>query len=149
MMSIAVKCCQKNSKPNPSRIVLLFSRELTNKNLEKNNGPRRNIVADYHRCNLIILLLENKSHKILFTNRRFWLVRLVGWKMVAATSNIELLSGRLLMTSVLSLNGIGWKLPEWAHLGSFWLVGWACLHTTRFGFALAATKPDKATRFLF
>ena len=29
------------------------------KNLEKNNGPRRNIVADYHRCNLIILLLEN------------------------------------------------------------------------------------------
>merc|ERR1719244_2164280 len=52
------------------------------KNLEKNNGPRRNIVADYHRCNLIILLFENKSHKILFTNRRFWLVRLVGRKMV-------------------------------------------------------------------
>ena len=48
------------------------------KNLEKNNGPRRNIVADYHRRDLIILLLENKSHKILFTNGRFWLVGLVG-----------------------------------------------------------------------
>ena len=55
---------------------------VSQKNLEKNNGPRRNIVADYHRCNLIILLLENKSHKIPFTNRRFWLVRLVGRKMV-------------------------------------------------------------------
>ena len=30
------------------------------KNLEKNNGPRRNIVADYHLCNLIILSSENK-----------------------------------------------------------------------------------------
>ena len=44
------------------------------KNLEKNNGPRRNIVADYHCCNLIILLLENN----LFTNGQFWLVGLVG-----------------------------------------------------------------------
>ena len=58
-----------------------------NKNLEKNNGPRRNIVADYHRCNLIILLLENKSHKILFTNGRFWLVGLVGQRMAVCILN--------------------------------------------------------------
>ena len=52
--------------------------------------------------------IGQKTQKLeIFTFGRFWLVRLVGRKMVAATSNIQLLPGRLLMTSVPSLNLIG------------------------------------------
>ena len=52
--------------------------------------------------------IGQKTQKLeIFTFGRFWLVGLVGRKMVAATSNIQLLPERLLMTSVPSLNLIG------------------------------------------
>ena len=40
------------------------------KNLEKNNGPQRNIVADYHRCNLIILYGVNINYSSYSNTRK-------------------------------------------------------------------------------
>ena len=74
--------------------------------------------------------IRQKTQKLeIFTFGRFWLVGLVGRKMVAATSKNPLLPGRLWMTSVPSLNSIGWKMAELAHFWIFgWLAGWAGLH---------------------
>ena len=53
---------------------------------------------------------------------------LVGFKIVAATSYIQLPSGRLWMSSVPCLKSIGWKLAKLAHFEIFgWLAGWAGL----------------------
>ena len=95
-----------------------------NKNLEKNNGPRRNIVADYHRCNLIILLLENKSHKILFTNGRFWLVGLVGRKIIVGILNSFYVVITPLSAPIPNFIQIGQKTQklEIFTFGRFWLV---------------------------
>ena len=88
-------------------------------------GPRRNIVADYHRCNLIILLLENKSHKILYTNRRFWLVRLVGRKMVVGILDSFYVVFAPLLAPIPNFIQIGQKTKklEIITFGRFWLVG--------------------------
>merc|ERR1719376_1477942 len=98
--------------------------EMRKKNLEKNNGPRRNIVADYHRCNLI-LLLENKSHKIRFTNHRFWLVRLVGRKMVVGILDSFYVVFVPLLAPIPNFIQIGQKTQklEIFTFGRFWLVG--------------------------
>ena len=76
-----------------------------------------------------LIQIGQKTHKLeIFTFGRFWLVGLVARKMVAAASNIQLPSGRLLMTSVPSLNQIGQKLAELAYFEIFgWLAGWAGL----------------------
>ena len=73
--------------------------------------------------------IGQKTRKLeIFTFGRFWLVGLVGRKMVAASSNDQLLPGRLWMTSVPNLNLIGWKMAELAHFWIFgWLAGWAGL----------------------
>ena len=71
---------------------------------------------------------ENTEVKI-FAIGRFWLVGLVGRKMVAATSNIRNLFRGLPMTSVPNLNQIGRKLAKLAHREKNRdLVGRAGLH---------------------
>ena len=94
------------------------------KNLEKNNGLRRNIVADYHRCNLIMLSLENKSHKILFTNGRFWLVGLVGRKIIVGILNSFYVVITPLSAPIPNFIQIGQKTQklEIFTFGRFWLV---------------------------
>ena len=53
---------------------------------------------------------------------------LVGLKIVAATSYVQLPSGRLWISSVPGLNSIRWKLTKLAHFEIFgWLAGWAGL----------------------
>ena len=67
------------------------------------------------RCRRFLKIsIENKMQtqsrrvaSVVFAIGRFWLVRLVGRKMVAATSNIRNLFRGLLMTSVQNLNQIG------------------------------------------
>ena len=60
--------------------------------------------------------IGQKTQKLeIFTFGRFWLVGLVGRKMVAATSNIRNLFRGLPKHSVQNLNQIGQKLAKLAH----------------------------------